>query len=98
MRQCHHNLRVAMPLTPSLSASILCMQDGQTALHRAATVRQNHLETATLLLQHKASMDIQNVVMCGSVGARSLRVGLHVGHWVRIQIGELGLGSTVGSR
>ena len=86
MRQCHHNLRVAMPLTPLLSASILCMQDGQTALHQAAA--DDRLEMAKLLLQHKASMDIQDEVMFGSMGARSLRIGLHVSHWVRSYIGD----------
>ena len=86
MRQSHHNPHVAITLTPLLSAYILCMQYGRTALHQAAD--SNHLETATLLLQHKASVDVQDKVMCGSVGARSLRVGLHVSHWVRSQIGD----------
>ena len=49
-------------LTP-LSAPTPCMQAGETALHTAA--RNDNSEAVELLLQHKASVDIQDRVIRG---------------------------------
>ena len=59
-------------LTP-LSAPTPCMQAGETALHTAA--RNDNSEAVELLLQHKASVDIQDRVIRGGVGARSFSGG-----------------------
>ena len=46
------------------------MQSGETALHTAA--RNDNSEAVELLLQLKASVDIQDRVIRGVVGARRL--------------------------
>ena len=50
-----------------------CMQGGAAALHKAA--RSDNPKTVELLLQHKASVNIQARVIRGGVGARSFSGG-----------------------
>ena len=63
-------------LTP-LSAPTPCMQAGETALHAAA--RNDNSEAVELLLQHKASVDIQDRVIRGD----ALVVANMLVSWVR---------------
>ena len=65
------------PLTP-LTGPTSCMQGGATALFTA--VHNDNSEAVKLLLQHKASVNIQNMVIRVPVGTRSFSGDQHVGH------------------
>ena len=91
--QCRSKCRILLPhsLCPSP-----CMQDGETALMKAAL--KGHGDIVKLLLESGAQKDLQNEVRrregCGAAPMGAMRRGgrLYVG--VRVQIGN-GVGNRV---